>query len=362
MTTVAVTGASGNVGLAVLEALSSQAEVDGVVAIARRRPAPSSSAALGPPSEAPPVPVEWRSLDVADGGEALVQAFTGAEVLIHLAWLIQPSRDEATTWRANVEGTAQVLGAAAEAGVGAVIVASSVGAYSPGPKDQPVAESWPTNGVATSSYSRQKSYVERLLDAFECRHPEVRVVRLRPGLVFQAPAATEIRRYFLGPFLPGSAFKPGRLPLFPHIPGVAAQFVHAEDLARAYVQAALSDVHGAFNVATDPPLDTAGMAAALGARQINVPFQVARSAAAASWHLRLQPTAAGWLDLARDVPLMDITRAHSELGWAATRSAPEVLRELFSGMAKGAGAATAPLAPDRPGRRLRELASGIGGR
>lgn len=365
MTTVAVTGASGNVGLAVLEALSGRPDVDAVVAIARRLPAPPAPAvptSATQPSGASTTRVDWRPLDVADGGEALVRAFTGADVVIHLAWLIQPSRDEAATWRVNVQGTARVLDAASEAGVGAVIAASSVGAYSPGPKEHPVPESWPTDGVATSSYSRQKAYVERLLDVFECRHPEVRVVRLRPGLVFQARAATEIRRYFAGPFLPRKVVEPGRLPLFPHIPGLVTQLVHAGDLAEAYVRAALREVRGAFNVAADPPLDTAAMAAALGARPVTIPFGPARAAAAVSWHLRLQPTAATWLDLARAAPLMDIARAHDELGWSATRSAPEVLRELLAGMAKGAGAATPPLAPDRPRRRLHELATGIGRR
>jgi nucleoside-diphosphate-sugar epimerase len=268
MTTVVVTGASGNVGSAVLDALTRRPEVRDVVAIARRGPSPSSapSPADGSTARVSAARIQWQPLDVADGGEPLLQALTGADVVIHLAWLLQPSRDEAATWRANVHGTTEVLEAAAHAGVGAVIVASSVGAYSPGPKDHAVAESWPTEGVATSSYSRQKAYVERLVDAFECRHPEIRVVRLRPGLVFQARAASEIRCYFAGPFLPGSLLAPDRLPIFPDIPGLATQLVHAEDLAQAYMEAAFREVRGAFNVAADPPLDTAAMATPLGAR------------------------------------------------------------------------------------------------
>ena len=36
----------------------------------------------------------------------------------------------------------------------------------------------------------------------------MRVVRLRPGLIFKREAATEIRRLFAGPWLPGSARAP----------------------------------------------------------------------------------------------------------------------------------------------------------
>ena len=93
-------------------------------------------------------------------------------------------------WRTNVVGTERVLAAASAAGVGALVCASSVGAYSPGPKDRQVDEGWPTHGVTTSSYSRDKAYQERLLDLFERDHPEVRVPLggradqpLRPGQV-----------------------------------------------------------------------------------------------------------------------------------------------------------------------------------
>ena len=71
----------------------------------------------------------------------------------------------------------------------ALLYASSVGAYSPGPKDRRVDESWPTGGTPTSYYARHKAEVERRLDRFEQEAPDVRVVRMRPGLVFKKEAA-----------------------------------------------------------------------------------------------------------------------------------------------------------------------------
>ena len=99
--------------------------------------------------------------------------------------------------------------ATASAQVPALVYASSVGAYSAGPKDRAVDECWPTDGVTTSFYSRHKAEVERMLDEFEARAPTLRVVRLRPGLIFKREAASEIRRYFAGPLLP-SPLVPGR--------------------------------------------------------------------------------------------------------------------------------------------------------
>jgi nucleoside-diphosphate-sugar epimerase len=85
--------------------------------------------------------------DIAE--DDLVSRFAGADAVVHLAWEIQPSHDEAAMARTNLLGSHRVFEAAA-AGVGAIVYASSVGAYSPGPKDRAVDDSWPTDGIATS--------------------------------------------------------------------------------------------------------------------------------------------------------------------------------------------------------------------
>src|SRR5207302_1676096 len=102
--------------------------------------------------------------------------------------------------RTNLDGSRNVFSAALDAGVGAIVYASSIGAYSAGPKETPVDESWPTEGIPSSTYSRHKSDVERLLDS--AGQGGLRTVRFRPALIFQAAAASEIARYFLGPFVP----------------------------------------------------------------------------------------------------------------------------------------------------------------
>jgi len=84
--------------------------------------------------------------------------------VVHLAWLIQPSRDLAMLEATNVEGSRRVFAAAAAVGAGTLVHASSIGAYSPGPKDDPVGEDHPTDGIPTSFYSRHKAAAERLLD------------------------------------------------------------------------------------------------------------------------------------------------------------------------------------------------------
>lgn len=116
-------------------------------------------------------------------------------------------------------------------------------------------------------------------------------------------------------------------------------------------------------IAAEPVLDPAELGRLLGARPVPVSPRVARTLADVSWRLRLQPTPAGWLDMALGVPLMDTTRARRELGWEPTATAGDALLELIDAMRRGDGLPTAPLEPGGAGPlRVRELLSGIGGR
>ncbi|HEY5941350.1 MAG TPA: DUF892 family protein [Solirubrobacterales bacterium] len=345
---VVVTGATGNVGTSTVKALSESAEIDEIVGLARREP------------NWKPPKTSWVEANILNADLAAI--FAGADAVIHLAWAIQPSRDDATLERINVEGSRRVFAAVAEAGVPTLVHASSVGAYSRGPKDREVDESWPTEGTETSFYSRHKVAVERELDRFEADNPETRVVRLRPALIFKEEAATEIRRLFVGPFLPNFLLRRGLLPALPRIDRLRFQAVHSEDAGRAYLRAVLADVEGAFNIAADPPLSPEQMAEQLGVRSFPVPARVVRRLADLSWRLRLQPTPAGWLDMARNVPLMSSERAREELGWEPRYSGVEALQELVEGMREGRGAETPPLEADSAGARLEDLKTGVGAR
>lgn len=344
---VVVLGATGNAGTATIDALAGDPRVGSIVGVARRRPR------VNLPK------VEWRPANIVDAD--LVGLFRGADAVVHLAWLIQPSRRESILRAVNVEGSLRVFDAVAAAQVPALIYASSVGAYSHGPKDRAVDESWPTAGIETSFYSRHKSEVEAELDRFEGRNPQVRIVRLRPGLIFRREAATGIRRLFLGPLFPGGAVRPGLLPLVPELERLRFQAVHSADVGEAYRLAVLGDAAGAFNVAAEPVIDSSVLGELLGARRLRLPAGLLRGVAAASWRLRLQPTPAGWVDMALGVPVMDTARARTELGWSPRHTATEALTELLAGLREGAGYPTPPLDPASSGRfRGREFATGVG--
>ncbi len=327
---IVVTGASGNVGSRVLQALHRQDASHELVGVARRPPANGPLADIA----------DWFATDIATEGSSddLARAFGGADAVVHLAWLIQPSHDEKTMAATNIDGTRRVLTAVRAAKVPSLVVASSVGAYSPGPKDRRVDESWDTEGIPTSIYSQHKRHVERMLDVFETDVPATRVVRIRPGVVLQQQASSEQARYFLGPFVPMPLVRRSMIPVVPALPRLALQVVHADDVAAAFAAAAVTDAaRGAYNVAGEPVLTITEIAAALRAKPVPFPTSVARAVVDLTWRLRLQPTDVGWVDLALGVPLMSTERARRDLDWRPKVDARDAVLEAIEGVRTASG-------------------------
>lgn len=344
---IAITGASGNAGTALLRKLQAQlSEKPGslkLTGISRRRPDPGGEPYSG---------VEWHTLDIGLDRDRtqLDAALEGVDSVVHLAWQIQPNRDLEELYRTNVTGTRNVLAAASRAGVKQVVCASSVGAYSRAPKDQRRDESWPVNGMAGSHYSRHKAEQEAALDAFMAAEPGISVARLRPGLIFQSDAGSEIGRYFLGRLLP--RLLPGklRIPLLPAPDDLVFQAVHADDVADAYWRVVDQRVSGAFNIAAEPVLTPQELARILGARRIlPIPMELLHKIVGLTWWLRLQPTDSGWVEMAAGAPIMDTERASRILGWEPTISATDAVRAVLRGMGTGEGVTPSPvLTPRKP--------------
>src|SRR4051794_33543436 len=83
--TIAVTGASGNLGTALLRRLTApSAGVAEVRGLARRRP----------PEAAPYAGVRWHlaGLGGPHSEETLAEFVAGADAVVHLAWALQPGR------------------------------------------------------------------------------------------------------------------------------------------------------------------------------------------------------------------------------------------------------------------------------
>jgi nucleoside-diphosphate-sugar epimerase len=339
--TVAITGASGNVGTALLRRLTAPAAgVAEVRGLARRIP----------PQVAPYDGVRWFSADLGtpESAAVLAEFLDGVDVVIHLAWALQPGREPDRLRLVNVDGTRRVAQAAVAAGVRQVVHVSSIGAYAAGAVGQKVTEDWPTTGIPSAQYSRDKSETERVVRQVVGRPSGPVLSVVRPTLVLQPQAASEIGRYFLGPLLFGAArVLPGSvaqvLPL--PLPNLAVSFVHADDVADALERIADRRAPGPFNIAAEPVLDAGGIAKALGSRRIPVPAFAVRAALHAAFAAHLVPTEPGWLDMGVSLPAQDTSRARKLLDWAPFHRSDEVLAQFVAALGAGTGGPGALLMP-----------------
>jgi nucleoside-diphosphate-sugar epimerase len=328
---IAITGASGNIGTALLRRLLAGGEHE-VVGLARRIPT----------GAAPYSGASWHSVDLAEADAAtrLQTAFTGVDAVVHLAWGFQPSHNLDYLHRLGVGGTAAVLQAAQAAGVGHLIHMSSVGAYSRAP-GQRVDESAAREGIPSLAYSQHKAAAERLLDTYERQaglagEQSMVVSRLRPGFVVQPDAASALLRYGLPGFVPARIVT--LLPILPLDRKLSIPVVHSDDLADGIVRVIERRAPGAFNFSGEPPVTRDDIAAALGARPVQLPAKALSRLAGLGWHARVQALDPGWIDLAFSVPLLNTNRARTELEWRPTIDSREALRMTVQAMADRRGA------------------------
>ena len=318
---IVITGATGNVGSALLRRLVADGGHE-IVGLARRLPD------VSPYGDA----VEWASVDLTkdESTRTLRDVFDGADAVVHLAWGFQPSHDLKYLRELGVGGTRRVVEAVTATGVPHLVHQSSLGAYSPKADDAPVDESWPTDGVPTSRYSRHKAAAERILDAFEASGPATVVTRMRPGIIGQRSAAGALLRYGVPGLVPSRLI--GLVPVLPMDRRLRIPMVHADDVADAFVRVLDRRAGGAFNLTAEPTITTEHIAEALGAVPVHVPASVVRVLMSAAWHARLQQVDTGWLDMGFSTPLLDTSRAERELEWSPRVDAVTVLREVVDGM------------------------------
>ncbi|MBF6465673.1 NAD-dependent epimerase/dehydratase family protein [Nocardia beijingensis] len=334
---VVVTGASGNVGTALLRALrGDDCEIAG---IARRAPDRACE---------PYAAVRWVPCDIGATGsvEILSAACAGADVLVHLAWAINPRPGDPPMRRTNLIGTENVLRAVAETAVPQLVAASSCAAYAPAHRWRRVSEEWLLSGVLGSAYSMSKAALETQLDRFEARHPEIRIARVRPCGIAQAEAAAELADWILPPWLPRQLIGTRLFPV-PLWRDFRLQLVHSSDVAAAIRRILQHRAAGAFNLAAEPGLGADALAAMFGGFRLPAPRRALDAAAWAGWRTGLQPLHPAWLTLADRACLVDSAKARRELGWAPRFGAHDICAELVAAMRTGQPGHSPPLAPAR---------------
>src|ERR687897_988998 len=226
-----ITGGSGYIGSRLTELLTGRDETERIVDVDVR------------PPDVPLPKTEYVRGDVRD--RAAMRELLERErpdALVHLAFLLNPIRDEARMYDIDVNGSLAVLEAAWAAGVGQVLVTSSASAYGAFPDNPvPIAEDHPVRGQPDFSYARDKPEADRVCQLWAADHPDRVMTIVRPTIVFGPKVDNYISRGW-----ENSSF-------FPVMDGVEAdvQFVHEDDVVTAISGLLDGREAGAFNVAAD---------------------------------------------------------------------------------------------------------------
>lgn len=331
--TVAVTGPTGEIGLAALRAFDASPGVGRVIGMARSPFHPADHGLSGK--------VSYRRGDVLDR-DAVAALVDGADVVVHLAFIIVGDPEAARA--INLEGSRNVFEAAVAAGTKRLVYTSSVAAYGfHGDSPQPLTEDAPARGSDDFYYSAHKAELERVLDE-TLAGTDVDAWVFRPCIVAGAGAPLLIETMVGALPLFGQLRLARRVaehvPLFGPVlpdPGIDFQLVHTDDVA----QALLAGVEGRgepgrYNLAGPGVLTMSRMARALGWLSVPVPGVAVTSLDEILRRLPGMPPEAAWLTAFRVPMLMDCSKARRELGWEPLWDAEATLRETIAG-AKEAG-------------------------
>jgi len=236
------------------------------------------------------------------------------DVLIHLAFVLNPVHDEQTMYDIDVNGTQNVLEAASAAGVGHVLVTSSTTAYGAfADNPVPLTEEDTVRGAPDFSYARDKAESDRLCQLWALQHPERVMTIVRPCIVFGPDVDNYIVRLWLK--------QPFRADLGMGDPPL--QFVHVDDVAEALI-ALLEGRHaGAYNVAGDGLMTNRECAELIGTPIRKMPLWLYRRLARVMWKLRQSEVPPGGIEFALHSWLLSNEKLKRTTGWGPKHTSRE---------------------------------------
>lgn len=280
---VVVTGATGAFGAPLCAELARRGA--DVVGLARREP------------ERLPAGAGFVRGDVTDPS-SIEPMIAGADVVVHLAWLLEANRDPKRAEALNLGGTRNVLDAMTRHGVGRLVFASSVMAYgSHADHPEPYDEDEPLR--ATLRYGDHKRRAEA-----EIADRGIPAVVVRPAAVLGRDVRNAVSDAFATPVLIGSKAHETKW-----------QLAHQQDVSRFLADAATGTRTGTVNLAAADvvPLEEAGRL--LGKRVVRLAPSTLSRAARALYALHLSEIEPAGVEALAAMPIADTSRLRHEWGF-----------------------------------------------
>ena len=298
-----ITGGSGYIGSRLVDLLARREDTEKIVICD-----------VAPPATYRPL-TEFEHVDVRDRDAVRrVLERVRPDALVHLAFILNPSRDEHFMYDVDVNGTHNVLEAAAAAGTAQVLVTSSATAYGAFPDNPvPLTEDHPVRGVASFAYARDKTESDRLCQLWAAAHPDRVMTIVRPSIVF-GPSVDNylVRLWTKQPF----TADPGTL-------DNEIQFVHEDDTVDAITRLLLGRHGGAFNVAGDGVMTQRECAEVIASPIRRMPMRAYRALARTMWRARLSEVPPGQIEFAIHPWIVSTEKLKKTTGWSPRHTARE---------------------------------------
>jgi UDP-glucose 4-epimerase len=263
------------------------------------------------------------------------------DVLVHLAFILNPTHDEELAYSVDVNGTHNVLEAAAAAGTGQVLVTTSGVAYGAFPDNPvPLTEDDPVRGVPGFTYARDKTESDRLCQLWAATHPERIMTIVRPCIVFGPNVDNYLVRLWTKQPFAADAGTIDR----------DIQFVHEDDVVEGITALLLGRHAGAYNVAGDGLMTNRECAELIGTPIRKMPLRVYRGLARVMWKLRQAEAPPGAVDFALHSWLLSNEKLKRTTGWQPKYTSRETFEITMRAHGK-LGPAT-PAEAERPAATL----------
>jgi UDP-glucose 4-epimerase len=309
-TVVAITGVAGQLGGTLAQVLETDERVVRIVGIDIRPPNLSLSK------------LDFLQKDITEAGLDEVFRSAGVSRIAHFAFMLDTIHNRQLAHRIDVDGSRNVLQAAAAVRAAKVVFASSSVVFGAHPDNPPaIPEDHVKRPHRRIQYTLDKVEVENLCTAFQKEHPETRVVVLRPVTIVGPRMNNFISRFMLKPVL-----------LVPRGYNPPWQFVHETDCGRAAQVMLFNDLSGAYNLGADGTIPLLEFLA-LGRRpMVRVPRWLLKASADFFWFLRLRMLSeihGPLVDYLCYPPVLDNSKLKREAGFDFRYTSREAIQDFF---------------------------------
>ncbi len=242
----------------------------------------------------------------------------GVDTFAHLIFTYTLSRNRTLAHELEAIGTLHILDACSEAGVSRVVARSTTAIYGARPGNPAfLTEDHPVGQRGADTFTADKVEMERQMRQFRREHPAAKVMILRDCTSLGSTSMNYLSSILFARHSPR---------FFGHDP--LMQFIHEDDLFRAYHMGVMGDAEGIFNIVGKGVLRYSEAIERAGGRERILPGVFLKPVTSLLWSLKLYDIPSSYLGHLKYPWVADGTRAAQVLDFVPAHDCFEALDDV----------------------------------